>query len=226
MSGKRMDRSMSCDEEIEERLRKLKSDKTETSVMDQKSIEERLARLKGMDPNLYSMPPITVYQHMKQKTDSEKTDQLLEQLAEELNIDDSTRVSFATTRRSSTDEDIERRLVRLKGQQQSDQKKKMSSLMDLDSDLDEETEQKNLIDRLLAESKLPSIPLDTNEDNLEIGSDCLPWCQICNEDAVIKCVDCLGDLYCKQCFLDFHDDSDLKKHKTEPFRAPKSRNEF
>jgi len=231
MSDKRIDRSFSCDEDIEERLRKLKEDKSESSLTDQKAIEERLARLKGIDPNIYTMPPITVYQQTKQKTDVEKADDLLKQLSEELNIDDSTRVSFSSTRRSSTDEEIERRLARLRGQQHVDHKTNISGLMDIDSD-DEETQQNKLIDRLLAESNLPSIPSDVNsldakeEEDVEIVSDSLPWCQICNEDAVVKCIDCMGDLYCKQCFLDFHDDSDLKRHKTEPFRQPKRGTEF
>ena len=205
MSGKPIDRSLSCDEEIEERLRKLKSDKTETSVTDQKSIEERLARLKGIDPNVYSMPPITVYQQTKHKTDTEKTEDLIKQLSEELNIDESSGISLSSTRRASTDEEIERRLARLRGQQHIDRKKNMSS-MDVDSD-DEETEQQNnLIEKLLAESNLPSIPSDSNqldatEEGFDMASDCLPWCEICNEDAVIKCMGCMGDLYCKQCFV-------------------------
>ena len=201
MSRKPVDRSLSCDEEIEDRLRRLRSDATPTSDTDQKAIEERLARLKGIDPNVYSAPPITVYQHQKHKTDQQKTDDLMKQLSEELTIDDSSRISFASTRRSSTDEEIERRLARLRGQQLIDRKTDIN----IDSDLDEETEQNDLIDRLLAESKLPSIPsdvnqLDANEDNVEMVSDSLPWCHICNEDAIVKCIDCMGDLYCKQCF--------------------------
>ena len=200
MSGKPVNRSFSCEEEIEERLRKLKSEKTETSVTDQKSIEERVARLKGIDPNVYTMPPITVYQQTKHKTDTEKTEDLIKQLTEELNIDESTHFSLTTTRRASTDEEIERRLARLRGHPNFDSKRNVSA-MDVDSDLDEETEQNQLIERSFAESNLPSIPSDGNEEGVQMVSDCLPWCEICNEDAVIKCIGCMGDLYCKQCFV-------------------------
>jgi len=218
-------------------LRRLKSDETseERSVRDQKAIEERLARLKGMDPKHYSMPPITVFQPIRHKTDTQKADDLLSQFAEEPKIDDSYRHPLPIdTRRLSTDQDIERRLARLKGDEGSDERPKGTSVMDIDTDLDDEEIEKRLFERLLAESKLPAIPtlpldpqvLEVCEESVGMGSDCLPWCQICNEDAVIKCIDCCGDLYCKECFLDFHDDSDLKKHRTEPFRAPVSQHSF
>jgi len=195
---------MSSDEEIEERLRKLREN--DIPISDQKAIEERLARLKGIDPKRYTAPPITVYQQSKShKTDSEKADDLMKQFTEELRIDDS-RLTFASNRRSSTDEDIEKRLARLKDEDHKSDEVKKKSLMDIDSDIDEETEQNNLIDRLLAESKLPSIPMDSNslglsEDNVEMGNDCLPWCTICNEDAILRCIDCTGDLYCRECFM-------------------------
>ncbi|XP_054153483.1 abscission/NoCut checkpoint regulator-like [Oppia nitens] len=217
------------DEEIEERLRRLKSDTSPpTQTTDQKAIEERLARLKGIDPNHYTMPPITVYHHHKHKTDSEKADQLMTQFCEELALNKRSRDSFGNSRRLSTDEDIERRLAKLKDENNESQKQ---TNMEIDVDLDDTEIEKRLIDRLLAECRLPTVPtlpldphiLDIDEENIDdIGSDSLPWCQICNEDAVIKCHDCSGDLYCKECFVDFHDDSDLKKHKTEPFRGPKN----
>jgi len=40
------------------------------------------------------------------------------------------------------------------------------------------------------------------------------WCCICNEDAVCWCNDCDGDPYCRRCFNEGHQDTDLKSHKT------------
>ena len=191
----------SVEEEIEERLMKLKEPKD----CEQKEIEKRLALLKGIDPSVYSAPPITVYQQMKsQKTETEQTDDLLKQYIDEIAIDQT-----IIKRRLSTDQEIEERLGRLLQEERKGPvpSQKSNPLMEVDSDPDEETEQEKIISKLLAESKLPSVPSDINilddkdDENIEIGSGELPWCIICNEDAVIRCINCNDDLYCKSCFM-------------------------
>ncbi|RGB26213.1 hypothetical protein C1646_770731 [Rhizophagus diaphanus] len=42
----------------------------------------------------------------------------------------------------------------------------------------------------------PPKPIDLSEDDYDLNN----WCCICNEDAIIKCRDCDGDLYCQSCF--------------------------
>ena len=60
----------------------------------------------------------------------------------------------------------------------------------------------------------------TEED--EKGQE-LPWCSICNEDAVVRCVKgCDGDLFCSTCFRECHDEMDLKDHKAVSYKAPKT----
>lgn len=49
----------------------------------------------------------------------------------------------------------------------------------------------------------------------------LPWCTVCNEDATIRCVGCDGDLFCRQCFKEIHDDEEYRQHQTKSYVAKK-----
>ncbi len=56
------------------------------------------------------------------------------------------------------------------------------------------------------------------------GEDDLPWCCICNEDAVIRCFDCSSDLYCLRCFSEGHQQFGLFDHRYAPYEPPKKSN--
>lgn len=53
------------------------------------------------------------------------------------------------------------------------------------------------------------------------GSDELPWCCICNDDASLRCYDCDDDLYCKRCFTEGHQQFGLYDHHYVPYQPPK-----
>ncbi|RIA95287.1 hypothetical protein C1645_816892 [Glomus cerebriforme] len=69
----------------------------------------------------------------------------------------------------------------------------------------------------------PPEPIDLSEFGLN-DDDPNTWCCICNEDAIIKCKDCDGDLYCQPCFNEghfgLHSDYDMKRHKFEKYKRP------
>eukprot|EP00092_Neocalanus_flemingeri_P019071 GFUD01020660.1.p1 GENE.GFUD01020660.1~~GFUD01020660.1.p1 ORF type:complete len:379 (-),score=124.09 GFUD01020660.1:577-1713(-) len=46
----------------------------------------------------------------------------------------------------------------------------------------------------------------------------LPWCVICNADAVFRCKGCDGDLYCSECFREGHRGEDLREHSKLTFK--------
>jgi len=60
-------------------------------------------------------------------------------------------------------------------------------------------------------------------DEEEEEDDEFPWCSICNDDAKFRCQGCDGDLYCRNCLKECHDEFEIKDHKFAPFVDNKCR---
>lgn len=86
---------------------------------------------------------------------------------------------------------------------------------------DEDKQAAMIINRVLDEDRLELEDEGICDDGAAAGEEELPWCELCNEDAHLRCLDCDSDLYCRRCWKEFHQDADLKHHRTENYKAPK-----
>lgn len=111
------------------------------------------------------------------------------------------------------------RLEKLRLDRGSRQQVPEASERDADEVLDSEDEDKQvraIIDRALAET---AMDLSEDEEVDVAKDDELPWCELCNEDAQLRCVDCDGDLYCRRCWRETHKEPDLKQHRIKDYTA-------
>nr|XP_006814291.1 PREDICTED: zinc finger FYVE domain-containing protein 19-like [Saccoglossus kowalevskii] len=95
-----------------------------------------------------------------------------------------------------------------------------------DDDLSEEELRKRVIKAIMDEDALDKkVRSEGYGDLLEkalrrdipIDPDELPWCSICNNDAILRCQGCDNELFCKRCFGLGHDRIDRHDHKTTPY---------
>ena len=86
-----------------------------------------------------------------------------------------------------------------------------------DSDDDEE-QASAIVKRVLAEQRLE---LQEDDRTINDGNEELPWCELCNEDAQLRCIGCDSDLFCRRCWKETHQDAELKQHRIENYSMKK-----
>uniref|UniRef100_A0A182UI10 FYVE zinc finger domain-containing protein n=1 Tax=Anopheles melas TaxID=34690 RepID=A0A182UI10_9DIPT len=137
----------------------------------------------------------------------------------------------------SDNTDIEKRLAALKGVEYKDYKDASHRFMAPDNRTEEQKVQ-DLLGQFVEETKLISLAQRYAEEGkleakLNLESELeeitptpssnveeeLPWCTICNEDAVLRCRGCDNDLYCRACYKEFHYDEDPQEHPTNFSRS-------
>lgn len=206
-------------DDIRNRLDALKKFDLPESSQNDDDIQRRLAELKGVEFKASSNSKI----HFTPDTRSEqeKIDDLLKQFVDENAIDDEAKPEPT---KAGTIEDIEKRLAALRGQDLDTTKQQIEQTEET-----EEEETARTMKQYLEEAKLEDIVLDPDEQELissipgkEKDFEELPFCEICNEDATMRCLDC-ENLFCVSCFREFHDEEDYKTHKTKPYEAPKTK---
>jgi len=217
--GKRR-KSEQPEEELAARLAKLKD---VGEVPHEEDLAVRLAKLKGEAPP--TAGPHTVDGksiHLTQKPESEK--ELLERLAKQVEVDKNYETGLV--------DDIESRLAKLKGGVPTSSSSLPSSSstktlsLEPDDELGEEEQVEQIMSRYIAEALLrqKSESIDQqdegegSDDETEAGGaeedseddedlDFEKLCRICEEKrATINCVECDGDIFCKKCFKEFHEE--------------------
>ena len=192
-------------------------------------VEMRLANLKGVEYKDYSKSNKDVLFAKDDRSEQERINDLLKQFGEEKEINE-----VVDKERNDGIGEIERRLAALRGDGGASANLKPTvskeNNLDISDEENEEDAAKTIAKRFLDEAEIeakrnPSgnddnfAELDLPKPKNTADTEELPWCVICNEDAVIRCHDCGGDLYCRGCFKEFHADEEDRNHKTVAFKA-------
>lgn len=194
----------SADQDIADRLAKLKE--KQTVPPSDTEIRERLAKLKGSNIDFSKETKLNYAPDMR--SDQEKVDSLLEEFGSEININ----------KFYDPSNDLIQRLVALKGEKTKEPEPKIT----YDADIDSEEEIDKITRKIVGEVSLDErCPIDTfkksTDDDLRSSPE-LPWCVICNNDAVYRCLDCSNDLYCSSCNTEIHKSWGETDHKIVPYK--------
>ncbi|XP_017110913.1 abscission/NoCut checkpoint regulator [Drosophila elegans] len=209
------------DENLDSALTKRMQDYKRVDATDDE-IRTRLANLTGM-PHKVNYDRKDLLLSTDQRNDQEKMRDLLAQFVEETQLDQN-----IDKQRDESISEIERRLLALRDTPVDSvagpSRSHMSSNLS-DKEEDDETILRNIMKKYVDESNLSAVPQnEASETAIEVpstGTEELPWCNICNEDADFRCQGCGGDLFCTQCFKECHDDDeDYRAHIKEQYRAP------
>uniref|UniRef100_A0A182MRI1 FYVE-type domain-containing protein n=1 Tax=Anopheles culicifacies TaxID=139723 RepID=A0A182MRI1_9DIPT len=200
---------------------------------DNADIERRLAALKGVEYKDYK-DASQRFMAPDNRTEEQKVQDLLGQFVEETKL-----ITVMDDKRAEQDDEIAKRLNALKeipsggvvggGNEDpaSGSARPSTVLPDSDSDegLTDEELARKLAQRYAEEGRLEAkmhLESELDDERTVAASgeeEELPWCTICNEDAVMRCRGCDNDLYCRACYKEFHYDEDPKEHPTVPFRG-------
>lgn len=187
-------------DEIYRRLNNIKSTVPATSDAE---LHSRLARLKDVPRTETQVK--SVLPSLDLRSEQEQADDLLKQYMAEKNID--------TQYKNEFDElvnNMESRVQRLKGISPTNLPNKSNQ------EAVESEDEAESIQKILAKVK-KEVMLEENEIS-PTPNDELPFCEICNEDARMRCLGC-HYLFCKRCFMEHKDDED-GCDKYEPYKPP------
>ncbi|KAL4717926.1 hypothetical protein ACJJTC_001344 [Scirpophaga incertulas] len=183
------------DEQLQSRLQNLKDDKNK-QVSD-KELQLRLANLKGVPNTQFANKPLNCM--MEPKTEEEQANELMKQYMLQAKLEENYKIDF-----DKKIFDIQTRIKKLRSNSTATTTSSQTQLADMESE-DEDTEVNKLIEKLKVESLL-SRNVEGDTDFIPPIEE-LPYCEICNEDARMRCLGCRY-LFCKRCYIEHKDDDD------------------
>jgi len=169
---------------------------TNTTGVTDKEIEERLAKLRDLDPSATYQPKGSTFD--SDEDDETASKRYLKQILGEVALDlksDDIDINEHTTGNSS------------KSKSSKSQKAGKSKPTDFKP--------------ANASTKLSSI--FSKDYEADSDDDELPWCCICNGNAVLRCHGCDDDLYCRRCYREGHSREDYEDHDISEYRPPRKK---
>lgn len=199
-----------ADQEIVERLRKLKEEEKKAPDVDE--IRRRLAILKDEDPDASSSGHKINIHEVDTRTDQEKVDDLIHQYANELKLSSDNNYTA----------EVQARLAALQNDSAVPEHQPSPQATRSD-DIDDDEVVKKILTRALAEAALEKKyeqdadkaeemeiehpPKDSDDEEDEEDDEDKPFCAICDKTENLKqCSCCNGDYYCPTCYAEIHND--------------------
>ncbi|XP_073950336.1 abscission/NoCut checkpoint regulator [Choristoneura fumiferana] len=179
------------EEEITMRLKNIKGDVPSTSDAE---LLDRLAKLRGVPVSTLQTKPMLVTADPRSEQD--QIEDLLKQYHDQAAMDTKYTDEF-----NDLTSQMEKRLNHLKDDPGPSQCTNTKPEPEEDNSEDEEDSVRKIIEKLKSEAFL-----DMNEISPSTNNE-LPFCEICNEDATMRCLGCRY-LFCKRCFIEHKDDDD------------------
>lgn len=202
----------------------LRSDEEKTNALIKQLIEEQILAVKHM-----SREDIIAKRLARLRGEDSSASSLSQSQSDDVDVEAIAGQSEKRQSKPETEDDVGELMKLAKAELDAAQKelKPGSSKCKSSDDLDKEStgsgdsEANAVVQRVMDEVALEDDDDDTELETKDMSNiqdpEELPWCTICNEDASKRCLGCAGDLFCTKCFAEFHDDDDLKDHKTIPY---------
>lgn len=162
-----------------------------------KEIEERLNRLKDLDPSLTNQPKASEFD--SDEDDEAASKRYLQQILGEVALE-----------------------LKTDGIDIGESRKRMDSSKTKPSKSPTPGRSKPTVNTSPGTSdKLSSI--FSKDYEADSDDDELPWCCICNGNAVLRCHGCDDDLYCRRCYREGHNREDYEDHDISEYRPPRKK---